>query len=366
MHVSPCNSNSRLTTSHIASALPEGIQPRLFVIVGPCGVADGSLFRTLLTPLLFVICDDAPPGYPSVSSDDVQGSAAITDSLVAAGHTRIEVLTDDGKIKPNYSTRVIGYRESLERHGISFDPSLVHAIPIDFSRYFPSSEEQLKKRILPVLQPQSILIHDPPTAVFVLSDFLAFTLMRVLWKAGIIVPRQLSVASFGGWPVTQYTPVSIQTWVQPLNDIIATTLKAMSCLLSNELFPRTLLRKFVKDVWDPIQRKWVERSYKLPAIDGMPFVLIPKGWCRKQLLGSARRFFQIGSMGYIQQKQSRYDGVGKLLKPTKKMLKKQYSGSVRNTNVSATSTALGDNANLVEEFWKYVDEYYKAHIVKAA
>lgn len=53
----------------------------------------------------------------------------------------------------------------------------------------------------------------------------------------------------------------------------------------------------------------------------MPFVLIPKGWCRKQLLGSARRFFQIGSMGYIQQKQSRYDGVGKLLKPTKKCLK---------------------------------------------
>lgn len=71
-------------------------------------------------------------------------------------------------------------------------------------------------------------------------------------------------------------------------------------------------------------------------------------------------------MGYIQQKQSRYDGVGKLLKPTKKMLKKQYSGSVRNTNVSATSTALGDNANIVEKFWKYVDEYYKAHIVKAA
>lgn len=69
--------------------------------------------------------------------------------------------------------------------------------------------------------------------------------------------------------------------------------------------------KFVKNVWDPIQRKWVERSYKLPAIDGMPFVLIPKGWCRKQLLGSARRFFQIGSMGYIQQKQSRYDGCRK-------------------------------------------------------
>lgn len=121
-----------------------------------------------------------------------------------------------------------------------------------------------------------------------------------------------------------------------------------------------------KAVWDPIQRKWVKRSYKLPAIDRMPFVLIPKGWCRKQLLGSARRFFQIGSIGYIQQKQSRYDGVGKLLKPTKKMIKKQRSGSFRDTNLSATSTALGDNANIVEEFWKYVDEYYKAHIVKAA
>lgn len=121
-----------------------------------------------------------------------------------------------------------------------------------------------------------------------------------------------------------------------------------------------------KAVWDPTQRKWIKRSYKLPTIGRKPFVLIPKGWCRKQLLGSAQRFFQIGSIGYIQQKQSRYDGDGKLLKPTKKMLEKQQSGSVRDTNLSATSTALGDNADLVEKFWKYVDEYYKTHIVKAA
>ncbi|MEE8738939.1 MAG: LacI family DNA-binding transcriptional regulator [Bifidobacterium sp.] len=220
--------------------LRDDYSPKLFVIVGPCLVSDTSRFRSLRTRLLFVLCNDAPPGYPSVRSDDLQGSMMVTSSLIEAGHTRIEVLTDSFGTRSNYSRRVEGYRQALDRHGITFDPSLVHSIPVDFGRYFSSSEKQLTTRIVPLLNSQSYMLRNPPTAVFVLSDFLAFTLVRVLQNAGIHVPYKLSVASFGGWPVTQYIPVSIQTWVQPSNDIVTATLTAMSSLLNSEDFPQSL------------------------------------------------------------------------------------------------------------------------------
>lgn len=121
-----------------------------------------------------------------------------------------------------------------------------------------------------------------------------------------------------------------------------------------------------KTVWDSVQQDWVERTYKLPAIDGKPLVLIPKGWCRKQLLGSAKRFFGMGTLEYIQQEQSQYDDKGKLLRPSKKSLAKQQLKNIRDSNITTALAAAKNGSNIIEAFWKYVDEYYETHTAKAA
>ena len=213
--------------------------PLLFIFIGPC-LAEASGFSELSAPLLFIATDDAPAGYFQIMSDDALGGEGVTDSLINAGHQRIDVVTDsaDGT-RINYRDRITGYRKSLDKHGIKFDPSIVHAITIDYSDYLASSEQEVRSRILPMLQ-YSAHTEQSPTAIFVLSDFLALTVMKVLWNAGIQVPRDISMAGFGGWTLTKYTPITIHTWVQPVPDILEATMIAISCILQSKPFPKTL------------------------------------------------------------------------------------------------------------------------------
>lgn len=216
-------------------------KPKLFVFAGPCLVKDTKHFRKIHTPLLFVSCNDAPDEYPSVVSDDAEGAEALVDSMLEAGHTRIAVITNrNTQGKANYSSRVQGYRKALAQHGITYDPALVYSIPVDFSDYLASSEAQIRRRILPLYQHRLKHLRYPPTAIFVLNDFLALTLMRVFWNAGVHIPEELSVTSFGGCPVTQYIPISLHTWVQPVHDLLITTATAMSCIIDHKPFPSTL------------------------------------------------------------------------------------------------------------------------------
>lgn len=221
--------------------LETAYRPRLFVIVGPCRLKAGARFNDVHTPLMFVLSDDAPTTYPCVLSDDLQGSEAVVDSLITAGHRRIAVVTDTSdEGLPSFPTRIEGYRASLERHGLTYDPSLVQALTINYDQYFSSAEEQIQRHVLPMFQDRISASAPTPTSIFVLSDFLALTLVRVLWNAGISVPHQLSIASFGGWTVTKYIPISLQTWVQPAEDIIAATTTAISYLLQGKPFPDDL------------------------------------------------------------------------------------------------------------------------------
>lgn len=40
--------------------------------------------------------------------------------------------------------------------------------------------------------------------------------------------------------VTKFMPVSIQSWVQPVRDLLKATISDISCLLHDEPFPKTL------------------------------------------------------------------------------------------------------------------------------
>ncbi|MEK0209485.1 LacI family DNA-binding transcriptional regulator [Bifidobacterium mongoliense] len=215
--------------------------PLLFVVFGPC-LTDSWKFSSLTTPLLFVLSDDAPEGRPAVVSDDFAGALGVTESLLDAGHQRIALVSDsaDGK-RVNYEHRIEGFREALRRHGMRFDPSMLSTITVDFGDYLESSQEELKKALRSLLREDGLPTgYEPPTAVFVLSDFLALTLLKVVWNAGVRVPKDISLAGFGGWTMTKYAPVTLRTWTQPLADLVTVAGTAVSCLIRSKPFPKTL------------------------------------------------------------------------------------------------------------------------------
>lgn len=213
------------------------VRPRLFVIVGPTLVVEPERFDSIHSPLLFVEADGAPRNYPSISSDDQAGTEALVDSLIEAGHRRIALLTISNKSPAlNYPERLQSYRSVLERHNIPYDPSLVLSMPVDFDDMYSSAKAELNDRVIPALRHCS----PRPTALLILSDFLTLIFSHVAPELGVKIPEDLSIASFGGWNVTNYLPVPVQSSVQPIDDIVEATTIAMSCMIKQQPFPSTL------------------------------------------------------------------------------------------------------------------------------
>jgi DNA-binding LacI/PurR family transcriptional regulator len=211
--------------------------PAIFIFYGPCEIADSSQLEALKAPILFILSDDAPAGYPQIVSDDRHGARAITESLIGAGHESIMVLTErkpDGSAY--YHDRIEGLKDALAAHGLGFDTSALMALPIDYGDYIDSAMTTIRAHAIPALTSS----RHRPSAILALSDYLAFALAKVLADEGIRVPSDVSLASFGGWSITALMPVSIQSWVQPAPDIIQTAAQATSYLLGGRAFAGTI------------------------------------------------------------------------------------------------------------------------------
>ena len=164
----------------------------------------------------------------------------MTETLLAAGHRRIMLLTEcrpDGATY--YARRIKGFKDALTASGIPFDSSLIHAVPVDYGNYLPSATGLVSDLVIPPLKAGRSDGHA--TAMFVLSDFLALATVKSLGDSGIRVPDDLSVASFGGWSMTRYLPVTLQSWVQPIADLFQATLVAVSLILAGKPFSEPIL-----------------------------------------------------------------------------------------------------------------------------
>jgi LacI family transcriptional regulator, repressor for deo operon, udp, cdd, tsx, nupC, and nupG len=134
-----------------------------------------------------VILGGSVLGFPTVMIDDVGASWTATDHLMQLGHTRITHFAGDLDGQMDFSVhgrRARGYRLAVERAGIApsivevgFDPDEVHATA------------------LTVLDRP-----DRPTAVFAVSDEIAFPVMAAAAELGLVIGTDLSVVGFDDHP----------------------------------------------------------------------------------------------------------------------------------------------------------------------
>ena len=118
-------------------------------------------------------------GLDFVGADDRHGANLAVEHLIGLGHRRIAFLCAN----ENSSTgrnRYAGYRDALARHGLPFDPALVH---FDYG-----TRENGLKGIQKVLD-----AHDPPTAATCMNDLAAFGAMLGLRHRGLEAGRDFSI-----------------------------------------------------------------------------------------------------------------------------------------------------------------------------
>lgn len=138
-------------------------------------------------PLVLLDARPARGSVPYVVPDEVAGGTAAVTELLENGHRRIGFVADWYDI-PAVEGRLQGYRESLARHGVPFDPALV-------LREAPGAAGGHRgvSRLLD--------LPDPPTAVFCFTDSMAMGAYRAVAERGLRIPDDFSVVGFDDHPL---------------------------------------------------------------------------------------------------------------------------------------------------------------------
>ena len=119
---------------------------------------------------------------PSVVPDEVGGAEAAVDELLAHGHRRIGFITNEDDVPATHG-RLEGYRNSLARAGIDFDPGLVLADESITAGGYRTARQILDRA-------------DRPTALFCYNDRMAMGAYRAAAELGLRIPDDLSVVGF--------------------------------------------------------------------------------------------------------------------------------------------------------------------------
>lgn len=162
----------------------------LIVVGMPISAAERT--RLDLLGVAVVAAGGQTADYPYVSIDDAEAGRQAMDHLLMLGHQRIAMID---AIDPNaeewpVELRALAYTRALERAGVPLREDYFVRVP-----WGPDGGAEGMERLLS--------LPEPPTAVFVHSDDMAYGVLRVLRHAGLRVPQDLSVVSIDDAPFSR-------------------------------------------------------------------------------------------------------------------------------------------------------------------
>jgi LacI family transcriptional regulator len=130
------------------------------------------------------------PNYPAVHATNYQGAMDAMEHLLSLGHKRIGYISGRAELESS-NRRLMGYRASLEKAGISVDEKLIAS-----GDYTTETGAQCARELLSL---------DPaPTAIFASNDQMAIGVFQVAQELGLRIPDDLSVIGFDNITESKY------------------------------------------------------------------------------------------------------------------------------------------------------------------
>jgi LacI family transcriptional regulator len=166
------------------------------------------------TALVFVDRPAAHLDADSVASDNINGSTAAVEHLLAAGHRRIAFLGDLPSIW-TADERLRGYTQAIAQAGIHYDQTLIRTGLRDSDAALQAVAELLA-------------LPDPPTAIFTSQNLLTIGGIRALKGAGL----QHRVALIG------FDDIPLGDVVEPAISVVAQDPQAIGRAAAELLFRR--------------------------------------------------------------------------------------------------------------------------------
>ncbi len=143
----------------------------------------------------------------AVTSDNYAGGRKVADYLVAAGHTKIAYIAGWQFASTQYD-REAGFVDGLNKHQIN-----LHARGVG---NFTSEGAAEAARLL--------FDKDPPDALFVANDHMAFSVMDTLrYELGLSIPDDVSVVGYDDVPIASWPSFNLTTVRQRANQMVSKT-----------------------------------------------------------------------------------------------------------------------------------------------
>jgi LacI family repressor for deo operon, udp, cdd, tsx, nupC, and nupG len=160
----------------------------------------------------------------SVSIDDVEGARMATQHLINLGHERIGLICGQPNPTPFLpeSERLAGYEEAMAASGLEIDPSL--RVPGFFT--MQGGEHAMTAHLAQ---------RTPPTAVFAMSDEMAFGALRALRRHGLRAGRDISIVGYDGHDMADM--LDLTTVSQPTEELGEQAARTLLGLLDDPTRP---------------------------------------------------------------------------------------------------------------------------------
>ncbi|MDA5095490.1 LacI family DNA-binding transcriptional regulator [Aliiroseovarius sp. KMU-50] len=158
------------------------------------------------------------PEFSSVASNNVAGGRKVAEFLLAGGHKKIGYIAGwEGA--STQRDREAGFVSRLAEEGISLHSREVGDFNID------KSTDATRR----------MFDQDPPDAVFVANDHMAFAVMDVLRsELGLSVPGDVSVVGYDDVPIAGWPAYDLTTVRQPANRMVAETVDLLLAEIDGE------------------------------------------------------------------------------------------------------------------------------------
>lgn len=165
--------------------------------------------------LPFVIVNRRVRGVgPSITVDDARGMELAVEHLASIGHRRIGHVTGPGDAD-TARRRLQGFRSGMRSARLQVRSALIAEAPFDEEGGFRAMEQLLSAK-------------PRPTAVTVWSLAAAVGALAAARRAGVDLPRELSVIAFHDAPLAAYLDPPLTTVRMPLRELAETS---VDCLL---------------------------------------------------------------------------------------------------------------------------------------
>lgn len=147
-----------------------------------------------------------PAIFHQVAADYTAGVAAVVEALAEHGHRRVGYISGRPTMLP-IRQRLVAFKQFARKQGFEQDKKLIEHCDLTFAGGYEAGKRLWAAN------------RKKPTAVVAFSDVVAVGLLRFFDEQKIAVPDEVSIVSFDGTAVGEFTHASLTTVVTPMYDI---------------------------------------------------------------------------------------------------------------------------------------------------